>query len=600
MIPKVGVIISGWLPASKPVQAKDVESKQPDVIKVSPSIKGKLETAAVVGLILTAPVSVPLMLAFDFGFFGTKILMETGAHIINKLAEIKKSNVSTPAEAAGKGPSPTETAEPMAIGISNAIATEQKQLRAEDLIYGVSTKPTTEGIRQGPAKASSKPLSERKQLVAKQIFEEIKPSLIGDQSQIDETKKYIETEVGKLSKKSNPNHIFPAGGREYIISKVNRGEQQKTVAIEVSSKEKEAVGEGTFSQVSLLNSSLVQASSDVSIEGSKKWVVKEPRVTTERELDVSKEDMKQDVAISKMLNMNGPQPAIPSEYRLLDYGDSMREIMPMYEIGGSDFVPSEDPDTKVVTEAKLKLTADQISSVISQVTKGLKYMQKEDVGVLLRDINTSNFRMNINENGEIKIVFTDFGGTMLFKSEIAKVRADIKDGKYESSDVLFRKYANLMFRSGVSPEYVQVEVWAVFKMDIQRFYKEFDAVDTEGLSGEDLEKAKEKQDVILKNMESYITAQMKKWGQYSTGISLYEMITGEYFGEGVEFKVDDPILKPIPVPPQNIHEYVQILDKERARSVMDGKLKDKGASEEDRKTILDLVFPPPNSPEVAI
>lgn len=87
MIPRIGEIIAGWIPSDKNVNPA-VENQLPESIKVSKKTPGNLETAAVIGFILTAPISVPLVLLFDIGYYGTKGVINFGSLILKKIKEI--------------------------------------------------------------------------------------------------------------------------------------------------------------------------------------------------------------------------------------------------------------------------------------------------------------------------------------------------------------------------------------------------------------------------------------------------------------------------------------------------------------------------------
>lgn len=591
MIPdKIGKIISGWIPSEKPVQSADATAQDQN-IKLQPNTPGRLETAAVIGFILTAPISLPLALAFGAGFYGTKGLIALGSLLSNQLSkllsppaqsqknlekelaivalvklfpdafrdETSRSTLNETIDKTTEVPQetvggPTEEHSNETEGGSGLTSGEFQKQPIINEPTGVSGPETLEVIsteenqKMLTKEARKKLRNERREAAVNELFIEI------NQKDNPLLQKLIKTEVAKL-RKGTDTHIFQAAGREYVISKVLGGDQ-KTVAIEISSKE-EVIGEGKFSKVSALKSRLVQAKGDIEIEGAKKWVVKEPIG--------SNVDVEQDFEISTLLNMNGPKPGIPSAYRLVKYGDSVIEVMPNYEFGGKDFIKKDG-------KAKAAIPPDEISSVVSQVTEGLEHMQKE--GVFLRDIKTENFRANINENKKIEIVFTDFGGALF---NFDQVKNDVENGNYPSSTTLFRKAMD--FGKGVSSAYIPLEVRKNLRgVDFLKLIKDFE-----------YEEDKVKAAIIFDAIQTKLTAEVKRWGQYATGISLYEMLTGEEFGEGKDWedKVEHWDL--------NVG-YFQFTDKDkvvRAREHMESQLKKAGANEADRKKIIDLVFPPP-------
>ncbi|MBA3284210.1 MAG: hypothetical protein H0U27_04020, partial [Nitrosopumilus sp.] len=96
---------------------------------------------------------------------------------------------------------------------------------------------------------------------------------------------------------------------------------------------------------------------------------------------------------------------------------------------------------------------------------------------------------------------------------------------------------------------------------------------------------KDQENKILDEMDTILKSTMSRMGQYASGVSLYEMITGESFGEGDL----SSYVKPFPIDDPN--QFFEITNKEGLRSKMEEKLQIAGTKDGDRKTILDLIFP---------
>lgn len=607
MIPIISKTIQERVISPKnPVQSADATAQDQN-IKLQPNTPGRLETAAAIGFILTAPVSVPLALAFGAGFYGTKGLIALGSLLSNQLSKL----LSPPAQSQknlekelvivalvevfpsvlGDGTSSSNLNETI------AKTTEASQETVEVLTEEHSNETEAEsGLPSGEFQGNStinvteesgaetleeieenqKTGSEEKRtegfveltVIQKLINKELgelenitnvvaAKELLEENLPIDLEKEIQKAEKeGKLNKE-NRFQILVAGGKEYVISIL--GEQK-----EILSKVKE-VGTGSFSKVSELQP--IQGNGE--IQGTSKWVAK-GTIGTGLNLEKSKKDIKTDFEIAKLLN---------KDYHLVEYESSLIVIMPNYPIGGKDII-KRDQKNKVANSG-------QISSVVSQVTKGLEDMQKK--GVFLRDIKTENFRAKENEKGEMEVVFTDFGGTVLLNFD--QIKKDVEKGDYISSSVAAIFKANV-FGIAVTPEYIPIEVYRTlvlgeFPKFIRKFDETSDAIGMLDKSNTTLNELKDTEAKILNDMEAIWAPEMKRWGQYATGISLYEMITGEQFGKGNDWANLAKLLG------NNDRGYFEFTDKKGAHEHMDKKLLAAGANEADRKKIIDLVFPPP-------
>ncbi len=327
-----------------------------------------------------------------------------------------------------------------------------------------------------------KNLSERKKEAVDKIYNEevlkLKTSDLKEQSKL---KVKIESEILKLSKKTNPTHVFKLNEEEYTVSKIQNS-HQKTVGIKISQLGK-FLGEGNYGKVNTLNSSLVGISqnakeSDIA-SANIKQVVKQP--LSDDEVEIA--DMKNDAKITAHLNLNGPKVGIPSPSHFITYGSSARLILEGFHFDGESFAAGR----------KL-IEPSQMSPLLSQIWQGIDNIH--EMGVYHGDIKPENLMFSQNESGELKAVFIDYGGSTIF------------DEKFNGE-----KFPEEIFGVFTS-DYLSEELSERIYDLKNKFENEFNNAKT------DTDKTE-----IIKNMKKEMIPLMKLNDRYATGVALYEMIT---------------------------------------------------------------------------